>query len=89
VWGGKMEIRSDYRQDGYQKGFVDGRRTGGKIKKSYIDNFLKDETQSLSTENSSEFIEGWYEGFTDAVRRGLNMMVKQEGLVKNQTYDFE
>ena len=83
-----MEIRSDYRQDGYQKGFVDGRRTGGKIKKSYIDNFLKDETQSLSTENSSEFIEGWYEGFNDAVRRELNMMVKQEGLVKNQTYDF-
>ena len=83
-----MEIKNDYRQDGYQKGFVDGRRTGGKIKKSYIDNFLKDETQSLSAENSSEYIEGWYEGFTDAVRRELNMMVKQEGLVKNQKYDF-
>lgn len=83
-----MDSRIFYRQDGYQKGFGDGRRTGGKIKKSYIDNFLKDETQSLSTENSSEFIEGWYEGFTDAVRRELNMMVKKEGLVKNQTYDF-
>jgi hypothetical protein len=83
-----MEIRSDYRQDGYQKGFIEGKRTGGKVNKKYVDNFLKDETQSLSTENSSEFIEGWYEGFTDAVRRELNMMVKQEGLVKNQKYDF-
>ena len=83
-----MDSRNYCRQDGYHKGFVDGRRTGGKINKSYIDNFLKDETQSLSNENSSEFIEGWYEGFTDAVRRELNMMVKQEGLVKNQTYDF-
>ena len=83
-----MEIKNDYRQDGYQKGFIEGKRTGGKVNKKYVDNFLKDETQSLSTENSSEFIEGWYEGFTDAVRRELNMMVKQEGLVKNQTYDF-
>ena len=83
-----MEIRSDYRQDGYQKGFIEGKRTGGKVNKKYVDNFLKDETQSLSAENSSEYIEGWYEGFTDAVRRELNMMVKQEGLVKNQKYDF-
>ena len=83
-----MEIRSDYRHDGYQKGFIEGKRTGGKVNKKYVDNFLKDETQSLSAENSSEYIEGWYEGFTDAVRRELNMMVKQEGLVKNQKYDF-
>ena len=83
-----MEIRIDYRQDGYQKGFIEGKRTGGKVNKKYVDNFLKDETQSLSAENSSEYIEGWYEGFTDAVRRELNMMVKQEGLVKNQKYDF-
>ena len=83
-----MDSRNYYRQDGYQKGFIEGKRTGGKVNKKYVDNFLKDETQSLSTENSSEFVEGWYEGFTDAVRRELNMMVKQEGLVKNQKYDF-
>ena len=36
-----MDSKNHCRDDGYQKGFVDGRRTGGKIKKSYIDNFLK------------------------------------------------
>ena len=84
-----MEIKNDYRQDGYQKGFVDGRRTGGKIKKSYIDYFLKDETQSLSTGDSSEFIKGWHEGFADAVRMALNMMVQKEGLVKSQINEVD
>jgi hypothetical protein len=79
-----MDSKNHFRDDGYQKGFVDGRRTGGKIKKSYIDNFLKYETQSLSIENSSEFIKGWHKGFADAVRMALNMMVQKEGLVKSQ-----
>ena len=79
-----MDSKNHFRDDGYQKGFVDGRRTGGKIKKSYIDNFLKYETQSLSIENSSEFIKGWHMGFADAVRMELNMMVQKEGLVKRQ-----
>ncbi len=78
-----MDSRRHYRQDGHQKGFIDGRRTGGKIKKSYIDNFLKNETQSLSIKDSSEFIKGWHEGFADAVRGALNKMVKKEGLLKN------
>ena len=42
-----MEIKSDYRQDGYQKGFLEGKRTGGKVNKRYVDNFLNDETQNL------------------------------------------
>jgi len=79
-----MDSKNHCRDDGYQKGFVDGRRTGGKIKKSYIDNFLKYETQSLSIENSLEFIKGWHKGFADAVRMALNMMVQKEGLVKSQ-----
>ena len=82
-----MDSKNHCRDDGYQKGFVDGRRTGGKIKKSYIDNFLKYETQSLSIENSSEFIKGWHKGFADAVRMALNMMVQKEGLVKSQIYE--
>ncbi len=81
-----MDSKKHFRDDGYQKGLVDGRRTGGKIKKSYIDNFLKYETQSLSIEDSSEFIKGWHEGFADAVRMALNMMVQKEGLVKSQIY---
>jgi hypothetical protein len=41
----------------------------------------------LSIEDSSEFIKGWHEGFADAVRMALNMMVQKEGLVKSQIYE--
>ena len=39
-----MEIKNDYRQDGYQKGVIEGKRTGGKVRKKYVDNYLNDET---------------------------------------------
>ena len=78
-----MDSRRHYRQDGYQKGFIEGERTGGKLKKSYIDTFFKDETQSLSNKDSSDFIEGWHQGFADAVRETLNKMVKKEGILKS------
>jgi len=81
-----MEIKSDYRQDGYQKGFLEGKRTGGKINKRYVDNYLNDETRNFDTKDSSDFIEGWYEGFTDAVTGALNKMVKKEDLLKKQIY---
>ena len=79
-----MVSRSHYKQDGYQKGFVEGKRTGGKVKKAYLDNFFKHETQGLSTEDSSEFTDGWHEGFSDAVIGVLNKMVKKDGLLKNK-----
>ena len=78
-----MEIRSDYRQDGYQKGFIEGKRTGGKVNKKYVDNCLNDETQSLCSKDSLEFMKAWHEGFADGVTGLLDNMVKQEGLVKN------
>ena len=84
-----MEIRSDYRHDGYQKGFIEGKRTGGKVNKKYVDNCLNDETQSLCSKDSLEFIKAWHEGFADGVIGLLDNMVKQEGLVKNQIYGFE
>ena len=84
-----MDSKRHYRQDGYHEGFADGKRTGGKIKKAYIDNFLKDETQSLPIKDSSEFIEGWHEGFADAVRETLKKMVKKEGLLKNHIYKLD
>jgi hypothetical protein len=67
-----------YRRDGYQKGFVEGRRTGGKLKKVYIDNFFKEETQRLSSEDSMEFKKGWQEGFTDAVRGMVRNKLEEE-----------
>jgi hypothetical protein len=84
-----MDSRIRYRLDGYDKGFVDGKRTGGKLKKTYIDNFFKEETQSLSSDDSSEFIEGWYEGFADAVRKSLNMVVKQEDILAGHILELD
>ena len=84
-----MEIKSDYRLDGYQKGFIEGKRTGGKVNKKYVDNCLNDETQSLCSKDSLEFMKAWHEGFADGVIGLLDNMVKQEGLVKNQIYGFE
>ena len=84
-----MEIRSDYRQDGYQKGFIEGKRTGGKVNKKYVDNCLNDETQSLCSKDSLEFMKAWHKGFSDGVIGLLDNMVKQEGLVKNQIYGLE
>ncbi len=83
-----MEIKSDYRQDGYQKGLIEGKRTGGKVNKKYVDNCLNDETQSLCSKDSLEFMKAWQEGFADGVIGLLDNMVKQEGLVKNQIYDL-
>ena len=78
-----MDSRIDFRQDGYHKGFIDGRRTGGKVNNTYVDNYLKDETQNLSTKNSLEFRQAWHEGFADGVIGAINNMVKKEGLLKN------
>ena len=84
-----MEIKNDYRQDGYQKGLVEGKRTGGKVNKRYVDNCLNDETQNLCTKDSLEFMKAWHEGFADGVIGLLDNMVKQEGLVKNRIYGLE
>ena len=58
---GIMDSRIDYRHDGYHKGFIDGRRTGGKINNTYVDNYLKDESRSLSAKDSLEFRQAWHE----------------------------
>ena len=84
-----MEIKIDFRQDGYHKGFVDAKRTGGKVNKRYVDNYLKDETQSLCTKDSLEFMKAWHEGFADGVIGVISNMVKQEGLLKNQIFDLD
>jgi hypothetical protein len=77
-----MDNRIDYRQQGYHKGFADGRRTGGKINKTYIDNYLKDETQGLSAKDALEFKKAWHEGFADGVIGEISKMVQKEGLLE-------
>lgn len=74
-------------QDGYQQGFCDGKRTGGKIKKQYIENLFKSETQNLSAEESLQFKMGWQDGFSDAVRGALKKMVASEHCLRKE-FDF-
>jgi hypothetical protein len=84
-----MDNKKRYNQDGYHKGFVDGRRTGGKIKKAYIENFLKDETRNLSHDESFEFMKGWQDGFTDGVRGLINKMMNKKDLLKKFQHDSD
>jgi len=41
-----MDRRKFYRQDGYQKGFEDAKRTGGNVRQEYIDNCLNTEQET-------------------------------------------
>jgi len=83
-----MDSRRHYWQDGYHKGFTDGKRTGGKINKTYVENYLKDQTQSLSPEDSLEFMKAWHEGFADGVIGVINNMETKEVLLKYQMDDL-
>ena len=78
-----MDRRKHYRQDGYQKGFKDAKRTGGKIRQEYIDNLLITETKNLSTIESREFIKGWHEGFTDGVGEAIFDVAKKDFFWEN------
>ena len=79
-----MDSKKLYKQDGYQKGYGEGRRTGGKVKKTYINNLLNNETQNLSDVDSIEFKKGWEDGFVEGVRSLINKMVNKDNiLVKN------
>lgn len=82
-----MDKESLYRQDGYQKGFDEARRTGGKVRKKYIDNCMKTETRNLSPRYSMEFIKGWYEGFTDGVAEVMAKLIKKDDFWGNHIYE--
>ena len=84
-----MNSKTCYKKIGYEQGLCDGKRTGGKVKKTYISNLFKDETQSLSSQDSLKFMKGWKKGFDDGVRGEINKMVKKEGLVKKHLYKFD
>ena len=78
-----MDRRKFYRDDGYQKGFVEAKRTGGKIRQEYIDNYLHSETKKLSTAHAREFIEGWNEVFTDGVGEAIFNLAKEDEFWEN------
>ena len=63
-----MDISEFYKQEGYQKGLDDAKRTEGKIRQESIDKYLNCETQKLSSTFSRSFIKGWYAGFKDGIK---------------------
>lgn len=63
---------------GYEQGLNDGKRTKGKIKKKYIENLFRFETQYLSNQESQIYKMGWQEGFTDSVRNEIQSLVTRE-----------
>jgi len=75
--GGEMDRSEFYKQDGYQNGLEDAKRTGGNIRQENIDKYLNNETNKLPLTHSRAFIEGWYAGFNDGVREvGLKLGMK-------------
>ena len=77
-----MNSEKNYRHAGYQQGIADGRMTGGKINKKYVEFLLETETRNLSNQESHQYKNGWQEGFVDAVRVSTKKMVSQEDYVK-------
>ena len=82
-----MDERDYYEQDGYQKGFNEARRTGGNVRKKYIDNYIKTETKNLSTIYSREFVKGWDKGFTDGLAEVISSLVKRDDFWGNHIYE--
>ena len=77
-----MKTTIDYRLAGYQDGFDDGKRTGGKVSKKYIDNLFKCKAQELTADDSCRYVEGWQDGFADGIHGTLKKMVREEDVVK-------
>jgi hypothetical protein len=83
-----MMIKIDYRYEGYQEGFDDGIRTGGRISQKYIDNLFKCKAQELNSDDSCMYVKGWQDGFTDGISGTLKRMVREDGMMKRQCYSF-
>ena len=74
---GKVSMTGDrcYKCEGYEQGFSDGKRSGGKINAKYVRNLLQEATRTCSPEEASLYEQGWQEGFSDAVNGILKNLV--------------
>jgi hypothetical protein len=82
-----MDTGSYYRQEGYQQGIIDGKRTGGRISKRYIENMFSTETNHLSHEESVEYKIGWQEGFDDTVNKAMKRAIEKENIFLKYLYE--
>ena len=83
---GEMDRSEYYQQEGYQKGFEDAKRTGGRITQENIDRYLNAETRQLTAAHSQEFIEGWYKGFNDGAVEAACKLTTDSNFWKNHIY---
>ena len=81
-----------HHQAGYEQGFLDGKRTNGKINNKYVENLFLAETQNLTEQESLLYTMGWRDGFEEAVRKKLKKEVRQESFFEkhlDKIYDKE
>jgi hypothetical protein len=76
-----MNQKNYHSQEGYRQGFTDGKRTGGRITRRYIENVFQAETKHLSYKESIDYKIGWQDGFTDAVNSSIKSMVENENFL--------
>ncbi|MBW2465970.1 MAG: hypothetical protein JRF02_01595 [Deltaproteobacteria bacterium] len=76
-----MSREKNYKEAGYRQGFADGRITGGKITRKYVDYLLETETRNLSVKDSKQYKDGWQDGFIDAVRGSIKDLIHEDGYV--------
>jgi len=79
-----MSDEKGHKHAGFEQGFLDGKRTRGKINKKYIENLFESETQNLSEQESLLYRLGWQDGFEEAVRGSLKKIIKQENFFEKQ-----
>ena len=75
-----MDSKINHRQVGYQQGYIDAKRTSGKISPKYKYFLFESNKNKLSSEESCEFITGWNDGFADCMAEINKRIVHEDGL---------
>jgi len=75
-----MDSKIDHRQEGYQQGYIDAKRTSGKISPKYRDALFESNKNKISPKESCEFITGWNDGFADFMAEINKRIVHEEGI---------
>ena len=83
-----MDSKMDYRQEGYQQGYKDAKRSSGKISPKYRDSLFESNKNNLTSEESSEFITGWHDGFADYMAEIFRRIVHEDGLATKYLSDL-
>jgi hypothetical protein len=79
--------RSEYfKQIGFEKGFEDARKTGGRRSQESIDKYLNAEVRKIPSNQSQEFIEGWHKGYKEGIGEVICKLATDDDFWKNNIY---